>query len=429
MGKSSRSKALNVKQIDTESRAEILRALNVDVKELVAESLNVFLTNGTQLLLQLLMDAEVQTLCGEMHERSDDRQYYRWGSERGSALIDGAKRAVARPRVRALRSVNGSSEEVQLETYRTMNSKELMDGPLVASILSGVSARNYQKIVARKLEAKGISKSTVSRKAIAATKPTVDEFRLKRFEEMDFVVLFFDGTYVSKRQVITCVGIDISGTKHVLAVRNGASENEIVCKDLISDLRERGLDCTKKYLFVIDGSKALAGAIRAAFGQDVAIQRCQEHKVRNVLAYLPRRMAQEVRSKMHAAYNSKTQKEAIERLDNLRNEISLVSQHAASTLAEGMYESLTVIRLKVNGQLRKSLRTTNIIESAFSSVKRYMGRVSSFQDEAQIDLWITRSLLEAETHFRMLPGNRQLKGLQNRLINYKAKNTKLSRYN
>lgn len=429
MGKSSRSKGLNVKAIDAKIRADILKALNVDVQELVAETLTEFLTNGTQLLLHLLMDAEVQTLCGNMHERSDDRQCYRWGSERGSALIDGARRAVTRPRVRALRSVAGSSDEVQLETYKTMNSKELMDGPLVASILSGVSARNYQKIVARKLEATGISKSTVSRKAIAATKPMVDEFRLKRFEEMDFVVLFFDGTSVSKRQVITCIGVDVSGTKHVLAVRNGASENEIVCKDLISDLRERGLDCTKKYLFVIDGSKALAAAIRAAFGQDVAIQRCQEHKVRNVLAYLPRKMAKEVRSKMHAAYNSKNQKEAIERLDNLRNEISLVSQHAASTLTEGMYETLTVIRLKVNGQLRKSLRTTNIIESAFSSVKRYMSRVTSFQDEEQIDLWISRSLLEAETHFRMLPGNRQLKGLQNRLINYKAKNTKLSSNN
>ncbi len=139
-----------------------------------------------------------------------------------------------------------------------MNIKELVDGPLTAAILAGVSTRNYQKIIAHGIEAKGVSKSVVSRKAIAATKPTVDQFRNRKIDDLDLVVLFLDGVHIAKRQVVVCIGVDSGGKKHVLALRNGASENEIVCQDLIDDMKEKGLDTQRKYLFVIDGSKALA---------------------------------------------------------------------------------------------------------------------------------------------------------------------------
>jgi transposase-like protein len=212
--------------------------------------------------------------------------------------------------------------------------------------------------------------------------------------------------------VIACIGIDTNGRKHVLGLRVGATENEIVCRDLIRDLIERGLNSSTPYLFVVDGSKALIAAIRAAFGQDAAIQRCQEHKIRDVQGYLPVRLRAEFRDKLQAAYNQRSESAALKRLDRIRLELSLISDNAVNALTEGMTETVTLHRLGITGLLRQSLRTTNIIESAFSSVRRYMGRVSNFRDEAQRELWITRSLLEAEKHFRSLRGSRQLRKLR-----------------
>jgi transposase-like protein len=281
--------------------------------------------------------------------------------------------------------------------------------------LSGVSARNYAKIISRGLQAKGVKKSAISRKAIAATKPTVDQFRKRSLASHDLVVLLFDGVHVGKRQIICGIGIDINGKKHVLGLRVGATENEVVCRDLIRDLIERGVSPTKDYLFVVDGSKALIGSIRAAFGPDVAIQRCQEHKIRDVQGYVPVKLRAGFRQRMQAAYNEKSEKKAFQRLAKIRTELSLISDNAVTSLTEGMYETLTVHRLGITGMLRKSLRTTNIIESAFSSVRRYMGRVSKFEDEAQRELWVTRSILETERHFRSLRGCRQLRKLREAL--------------
>ena len=406
--------------LDSEQREAVLKAVNLDLKEVVAEGINEYIENGAKLLLELLMQAEVETLCGTNHQRFEQRKHVRWGSESGTAVVGGLRRSVVRPRVRALRSPRGNAE-VQLETYKAMNIKELVDGPLTAAILAGVSTRNYQKIVAHGIEAKGVSKSVISRKAIAATKPTVDQFRNRKIDDLDLVVLFLDGVHIAKRQVVVCIGVDSGGKKHVLALRNGASENEIVCQDLIDDMKEKGLDTQRKYLFVIDGSKALAKVIKASFGLEAAIQRCQEHKIRNVQAYLSRKYWNEVRNKMMAAYNQNTEKQASKRLMELRSYLLPISEGAANALTEGLYDTLTLHRLGIKGELRIALRTTNAIESAFSSVRRYMRNSTRFGNEAQIELWLTRGLLEAETHFRIFRGHRQLRTLKTKLSDYKIK--------
>jgi transposase-like protein len=389
--------------------------LKPDIKGIIREGVENYIGNGTRFMLELLMHAEAKELCGKRYTRSEDRRMVRWGTEKGTAQMDGARRSVERPRIRVKRTFAEGSGEVPLQTYTAMNRTELLDGPLVAAILSGVSARKYADIVLRRLEAKGIKKSAVSRRTVEATKPMVDQFRNSSLKEHDFVALILDGVHVQQRQIICCIGIDMNGKKHVLAVRVGATENEVVCRDLIRDLIERGLTPTKEYLFVVDGSRALIAAIRAAFGQDAFIQRCQEHKIRDVQAYVPHRLRAEFREKMQAAYNQKTEKRAYERLAKIRLELSLISENAANSLTEGMHETLTLHRLQITGFLKASLRTTNIIESAFSSVRRYMGRVTHFRDESHRELWTIRSLLEAQRHFRTLRGHRQLRKLRQRM--------------
>lgn len=421
MTRSSNVKQQGVKLFTAKQREALLEILEpLNLKNVITDGINDYIGAGTRLLLELLLHAEAEELCGKWHEHDKDRQFVRWGTEQGKALIHGAKRAIERPRIRVVRNLNGKDGEVQLDNYRLMNEQELLDQHLIATILAGVSARKYQSILVRGLEAKGVSKSTLSRKAIAKTKPLVEEFRQSRLDKLDIVVLLFDGIHVAKKQMIACVGIDMNGKKHVLGLRVGATENDIVCRDLIRDMKERGLPTDKKYLFVIDGSKALANTIRAAFGQDVAIQRCQEHKIRDVQGYLQKKMRAEMRKKLQAAYNQTSEKAAWKRLEKIRNELANVSENALNSLTEGLYETLTVHRLGITGLLRKSLRTTNIMESAFSSVRRYMGRVSRFRKEEQIELWVTRSILEAERHFRTLRGYRQLRKLRENLDGYRG---------
>jgi transposase-like protein len=412
-------------KVTAKQREQLLDVLKPNLKEIVKEGMEQYIGGGARFMLELLMHAEAQELCGRWNSRSRKREFVRWGSEKkATALIGGAKRQIERPRVRLLRNMNADSGEVELESYKAMNRAELMDGPLTAAILSGVSARQYALIVMRGLEAKGVKRGTISRKAIVATKPTVDQFRKQRLDEHDHVVLMIDGIHIGKKQMLVCVGIDMNGRKHVLGFRPGATENEIVCRDLIREMIERGLSAEKDYLFVVDGSKALVNAIRAAFGQQVAIQRCQEHKIRDVQAYVPVKMRAEVRAKMQAAYNQKSEEQAYRRLMKLRFQLSVVSENAMNALTEGLQETLTVHHLGITGYLKRSLRTTNIMESAFSSVRRYMGRVTRFRNEAQIELWLGRSILETERHFRSLKGSRQLRKLRQNLVEHASQATK-----
>lgn len=215
MRKSSYSKNNGVK-VTAKQREELLDVLKPDIKSIVRDGVENYVGTGTRFLLELLMHGEARELCGRVHSRSESRKMVRWGTEKGTALMDGAKRAVERPRVRLKRYFTDGEGEVQLQTYTAMQRTELLDGPLVASILSGVSARQYANIVLRGLEAKGVKRGAVSRRTIEATKPMVDQFRKSSLKEHDLEVLIFDGVHVQNRQIICCIGIDMNGKKHTL---------------------------------------------------------------------------------------------------------------------------------------------------------------------------------------------------------------------
>ena len=83
-----------------------------------------------------------------------------------------------------------------------------------------------------------------------------------------------------------------------MGLREGATENATVVSELLSDLAGRGLDFGVPRLYVLDGSKALAAAVRRHAGQAACIQRCQVHKRRNVLDHLPEEYRQTVKRKL-----------------------------------------------------------------------------------------------------------------------------------
>jgi putative transposase len=338
MSKSSFPWSEGVKQRNAKLKEQLLTLLDLDAQEVILQGLGEYVKCGTRLLLELLMQAEARQLCGRRYERNGKREMVRWGKEKGVAIVEGSKREVERPRVRLQEKKNAEDGEVKLESYEAMNRGELLDERVMAGILAGVSARRYTSIISEKLEAKGVSKSAISRRAIRATKPTVDEFAKRRLENMELVVVMIDGTNIGGQQMVVAIGLDRTGRKQLLGTRLGATEHEIVSRDLIRDMLERGLSIERPYLFVIDGSKALASAIKAAFGQTTHIQRCQEHKIRDVEGYLPRKERQYYRAKLQAAYSEKSEKKAFERLQKIRLELFRFSEGAANSLTEGVAE-------------------------------------------------------------------------------------------
>lgn len=414
MKQSSSRSARGVNALNRALLQELMPVLVPSLKESLANGINKELAEFKRCWLETFMQAEVTALAGKPYARGK-RRANRWGYEKGTAIVDGGKIEILRPRVRILRSLGDC--EIQLQTYKAMNRNELLDGPVTKAILAGVSAREYSRLICQDLSAKGIKRSSISRRYVAATKPVMDAFLNRDLTKLDIVVLFIDGVVIGKMSALACLGVDTQGRKHILAVRLGSSENETVCRDLFRDMTERGLNSDRPYLFVVDGSKALAAAIRVSFGQYAVVQRCQEHKIRDVQAYVPVRMRNEIRQKMTAAYGQKTHSAAITRLTRLREELILLRHHAAAaSLTEGLYETVTINRLKVTGDLCRALRTTNAIESTFSSVRRHLGRVSSFRNEEQRDRHLIWSLMEAEKHFRLVPGSRHLLELQMNLV-------------
>jgi transposase-like protein len=421
MKRSSTKDALFV-NLDRTKEQELLELLPIDLKRAVKEGMGEYLADGIRFLINLFMETEVNQLCGKRYERNGNG-IGRWGSEAGSVIVGRTKELVDKPRVR--RRAGGKSAEVNLKTYGAFNNRGDLSQNILNSVLAGVSTRRYAQTVEKELQKHGISKSSVSRHAIEATKPLVDAFLARPLEELNLISLFIDGIHIGQCQVVVCIGVGYGGRKYVLGIKPGATENEVVCRDLLRDLKDRGLKENNKYLFAIDGSQALANAIRAAFGNKTAIQRCQEHKIRDIQSYLPVKLRNTYRMKLQAAWSEKTEKKALERLHDIRSELLNISEAAANSLTEGMLDTVTLHRLKVGGELRKSLRTTNVIESAFSSVRKLTAKPTRYRNESEIVRWLARGLCEVEKHFQLVRGNRQLTALRQALEGTTKKNSEV----
>jgi putative transposase len=395
-------------KISAERRlAQLLQAENDQV---LRKGINDFLAEVGLAFVSALLEREVLQRCGAKYERSTERQAVRWGSQAGSVRIDGELVPVDKPRIR------NESGELPLETYTALQKRDALDTPVLAAVLSGVSTRNYARLIEKPLRRRGVSKSSVSRTIIAATKPDVEAFLKRRLEQHPVFAIIIDGVHIAGRQMHVAIGLTESGRKIILGTRLGGTENSHVCRDLINDMIDRGLTVPEKCLFVIDGSKALARAITDVFGDRAVIQRCQEHKIRNVLAYLPRRQHEHFRQLLQAAFCEYSLPQALERLAAAKAEIGRYSQDAANKLVEGQLETLTLQRLGLRGKLFTTLRTTNVIESCFSAARRRMRNVTRYRDDQQMYRWVVKGLTCAEQSFHILPGHRQIAAFRKKLV-------------
>jgi len=373
--------------------AEALGWLKQGVGELIRQA-------GVQ-IIGLMMEEEVRELVGERSQPQAERKANRWGSERGYCVVMGQKLPIARPRVRST-----EDREVRLGSYELFHRGEPLTETVWEKLMLGLSTRKYGQAVRQFTEAYGLEKSAVSEHFIEASRAKLKQLMERRLDKMRFCALLIDATPFEGQQMVAVLGIGQDGRKTILGLRQGATENATVVGELLEDLVERGFDFTITRLYVLDGGKALSAAVKTHAGDAALIQRCQVHKRRNVLDHLPEDQKALVAQKLNAAYATEDYDGAKLALNKLHRELMDFNPSAARSLGEGMEETLTVHKLQVPLQLRQTLASTNVIESAFSVVEKVCSNVKRWHPGDQRERWVGSGLLVAEKQFRRVRGHK-----------------------
>lgn len=273
--------------------------------------------------------------------------------------------------------------------------------------MSGVSTRNYERVVPEMAESCGVSKSAVSREFAAASAEQLRSLCERRFDEVELLVIYLDGVQFGEHHVIVAIGVDSGGHKHILALAEGATENATVVRGLLESLVERGVKPDRRRLFVIDGSKALRAAIEAVFGASNPVQRCRRHKIENVVGHLPGDLGDQVKSVMKAAYRLDAE-EGMAKLKQQARWLQTEYPSAAASLLEGLEETFTINRLGLPPRLRRCLGTTNIVESPTSGMRLRTTRVTNWRHGEMVLRWAAAAYLDTEKSFRRIMGYRDL---------------------
>jgi transposase-like protein len=241
---------------------------------------------------------------------------------------------------------------------------------------------------------------------------------------LDLLVIQIDGIHLDDNLIlVAAIGVDAKGNKHPLGLIEGATENAATVQALIDNMVERGLDPEVARLFIIDGSKALSKAIRRTFGRAAAIQRCQIHKARNIMERLPKTLHASVRRVLRQAWELDDADKAEKLLRNLAHRLERDWSGVASSILEGIDEILTVTRLGLPKELRRSLACTNIIENVMGTVRRVCRNVKRWRSASMAMRWTVAAMQEAAKGFRRLKAHKQLPALRAALKAHQIKNS------
>lgn len=397
----------------SKERMDLLsKVLVEDVSEVLANGVRDWLTERGTLLAQLLVNREVLSKVGERNKRQPQRDCVRWGSQPGSVLIAEQRVPIDKPRIRGA----NNEGEIELLTYSALNDKDFLNEMAAAKLLSGISTRNFETTLERLLDSRGISRQTISKRGMEEMQLRLEEFQVRSLDGAEIVAVFIDGIGLADTVYVAAVGIDMTGRKHVLGFEPGNTESHGICRGLLRNLIEREiLSPEGGFLCITDGGAGIKKALKELYGKNIQIQRCTVHKKRNVTEKLPKKYQEEFKHKFNAAFNQKSLKSADRAFQELRHWLSTKSISAANSLTEGLFDLLTLHRLGIQGTLRKSLCTTNSIESIFSAARYYTRNVKRWRKEDQMERWLASGLLQAEKKLRKVPGYTQLKKLREAL--------------
>ena len=334
------------------------------------------------------------------------------GRQFGVVSLSERKLRIEKPRLR--KKGKGAGKEVAVPAYDAMVMNSRLGSRILQILMRGVSTRKYKEILPEMVDTVGVSKSQISREFITASEKHLKQLCERGFDDKDIVAIYIDGIQFGDCHVIVALGVDSGGCKHVLGLHEGSSENSRVATDLLNDLVERGVKPDRLRLFVIDGSKALRCAIDAVYGSKNPVQRCRNHKIRNVLGYLPDEQKEQAKCAMKAAFSMEADK-GKKKLNQLAKWLEQEYPSASSSLLEGIDEMFTINKLGLPKTLRRCLGSTNVIESPNSGIRSRTRRVKNWQDHGMVVRWVAASLLDMEQRFKRIMGYQQLWMLETKL--------------
>src|SRR5712672_2906446 len=370
-----------------------------------------------------MMEADATRLCGVRYGRDDGKDGHRWGRTKGQLGFHGGKVALERPRVRAR-----DGGELPLPSWEAAMAEDWLGKWALNLMLINVSTRKFGRAVrlpegdVPAQDGAGLSKSAASRRFVALSAERMKEWMASDLSKLDLLVIQIDGIYIAEDLVLlAAVGVDGAGDKHPLGVIEGATENATVVQALIDNLIERGLDPKVCRLFIIDGAKALTKAIRKTFGRHTPIQRCQVHKARNILERLPKPLHAPVRKALRQAWELDDAEKAEKLIRNLARRLEREAPGVSASILEGIDEILTVSRLGLPVELRRSLACTNIIENMNGTIRQVCRNVKRWRDAKMALRWTAAGMMEAVKVFRRLKAHKQLPMLRAALTAHHAK--------
>lgn len=351
-----------------------------------------------------LINQEVTNLCGERFSHKKGIKCYRGGSQGGYVQMQGGKYRVSRPRVRS------KDGEVCLTSYEALKDGDLLDENMLGKMIGGVSTRKYEGIIDGYAERYNVSKSSVSRSFVKASKKHLEELNGSNLSGHSFVALMLDGIEIAGKVLVAALGFTANGEKITLGIREGSTENSEVVKDLLLGIMDRGFtQAANKILVCVDGGKALHKAVKEVLGDAAVISRCYLHKLRNLEAYVPKDYHPHLRRKMKKLTGLVNYDEALEELYSLVEWLSGISSTAVSSIEEAADELIVLQKLGMPAKLRKTFSTTNAIESLFSTVRPQINRVKKWNTGTdQRARWVATAIRSNEKRKKKLHGYKQI---------------------
>lgn len=362
--------------------------------------------------IEAVLQMSARQLAGPRQQgRKSDRDVVYHGTQPGRVKLKERQLRVDKPRLRKKQPAEGEPGEVEIPAYAAMHDDQRLSDRMLDILMHGVSTRKYAAVLPEMAETVGVSKSQVSREFIDAGERLLKELAERDFSGTNILVIYVDGLQFGPYHVICAVGVDENGHKHVLGFREGATENAEVAVALLQDLVARGVSPFQRRLFVIDGSKALRKAIDQVFGEHNPVQRCRNHKVRNVLGHLPKDQHDQARATMKAAFRLEAD-EGQAKIEQYASWLERDWPSAAASLREGLSELFTINRLGLPSKLRRCLGTTNLIDNSHSAVRERTRRVKHWTSGTMALRWAAAAFDAASKNFRRIMGHEHLWMLQ-----------------
>ena len=372
------------------------------------QGLDAFLLEIGREMAETIMYIEREEISGPEY-RPLSSEIKKWASQGGSIYLGDQKIAVEHPRLR------GKKGEMVLESYQKLKEPGAFSEELLCKILRGISSQRYSETVIEAAGAFGVSASSVSRHIVAATSRKLKEFKERSLSDFHTFAVFIDTIHRAGTAFMVALGIDMAGRKQVLGFWEGATENNEVCRELLADMERRGLTITKKILFVTDGGKGIIKVLKERFGKKLIHQRCTIHKDRNIQRHLAKRYRKEAHRRFRTALEQTSYNDARQMLVEFEGWLRGINESAADSLLEALEEILTLHRLKVPALLRRTLHSTNPIESMFSTVRDCEGNIKRYRGSRMSQRWLAAVCLHCEKGFRRVKGYRGIKEVVRRI--------------